>query len=107
MYGSIAQMTAKQGRVDDIKTLTERWGLEHGPNVDGFVASYIFQSDQTPDECWLVAIFENRETYAANANRPEQDAWFQQIRELLDTDPVWHDGEVIYSLLGARPEPTV
>lgn len=107
MYGTVAQMKLKQGRMDEIQALTERWGQEHGPNAEGFVASYVFQMDSNQDECWLVAIFEDRETYISNANRPEQDDWYQQMREHLAEDPVWHDGEIIYSLLGARPEPTV
>lgn len=107
MYGTVAKMRVKQGTAEDVRSMTERWGREQAPNVDGFVASYVFQADQDPNECWLVAIFEDRDSYVANAGRPEQDQWYRQMREHLEDDPEWHDGEVIYSLLGSRPEPTV
>lgn len=104
MYGTIAQMKLKQGRMGEIQALSERWSREHSPKARGFVGTYVFQMDNDPDECWLVALFEDRESYTANANSPEQDAWYQQVRSHLEEDPVWHDGEVIHSLVGSRPE---
>lgn len=106
MYGTVARMRTKPGGLEEIRALSESWGREDAPDVAGFVASYVFQGDQDPNECWLVAIFEDRDSYTANAGRPEQDAWYRQIREHLEEDPVWHDGEIVYSLQGARPEPT-
>ena len=31
----------------------------------------------------------------ANANRPEQDAWYQQLRSNLASDPEWFDGHLL------------
>ena len=33
----------------------------------------------------------------ANADDPEQDKWYQEMRQHLEADPAWHDGEIIYS----------
>jgi heme-degrading monooxygenase HmoA len=93
--------------MDEITRLNQTWEREHAPNIDGFVASYLIQPDRKTDECILIALFEDRETYEANAGSPEQDRWYRQMRELLEDDPAWEDGEVIYSTTGAKPEPTV
>ena len=42
----------------------------------------------------MVAVFESKETYEANANDPAQDAWYRKFRALLTADPEWNDGEV-------------
>jgi hypothetical protein len=45
----------------------------------------------------MVAVFfDSKENYHANANDPEQDKEYRRMRDLLDADPGWHDGEVIH-----------
>jgi quinol monooxygenase YgiN len=107
MFGTVARMRPKAGHIDELMKMNDEWEREHAPNIDGFVASYVMQIERNPEELFLVAIFEDREAYFANANRPEQDRWFQKVREHLESDPTWEDGEVIYSMIGSRPEPTV
>ena len=51
--------------------------------------------DADPGEVFLVAIFESKEAYWANANSPEQDQRFQEFRALMLADPEWHDGEIV------------
>ena len=45
----------------------------------------------------IVVVFENKEAYRANADSPEQDARYQKLRALLEDDPEWNDGEIVYS----------
>ena len=61
----------------------------------GQVARYIYQMDADPGEIFLVAIFESRDAYWANANSPEQNERFMQMRALLLEEPQWHDGEIV------------
>ena len=42
-----------------------------------------------------VAAFDSKDSYRANAEDPEQDAFYQRWRALMDTDPEWNDGEII------------
>jgi hypothetical protein len=42
-----------------------------------------------------VAVFESKEAYWANAQSPEQNARFLQLRALLLDDPQWHDGVIV------------
>lgn len=97
MYGTVARAKVKGGKLPKVLELGESWKRERGPNVAGAIASYWFQSDNDPDEITIVAIFRDRESYHANANDPEQDAWYQQLRPLLDGDTTWNDGTIVLS----------
>ena len=47
-----------------------------------------------------VAVFEDKASYEANADDPEQDKWFGSLRALLTEDPEWEDGEYVAGELG-------
>ncbi|MBK9093643.1 MAG: hypothetical protein IPM84_12905 [Anaerolineae bacterium] len=51
--------------------------------------------DADPGELFLVAVFESKEAYWANAQSPEQSERFMQLRALLLADPEWHDGAIV------------
>lgn len=91
MYGTIAKLITKPGAIEEIKR------MESGRHPAGYIGSYVYQSDQDANELWLVVIFENKETYMANADSPEQDAEFRRLMNYLVTEPEWHDGEIIQS----------
>jgi len=42
-------------------------------------------------------LFESKEAYVANAGSPEQHQRYLRMREMLVSDPEWHDGEIIAS----------
>jgi len=62
--------------------------------VPGFVASYSYRMDADPNDYYLAVVFESKEAYWANAQRPEQDARYRQWLPLLEREPEWHDGEI-------------
>ena len=66
------------------------------PKVKGPVASYVLKSEAKVGEYIMVAVFQDKKTYRANADDPEQDRWFRRVRELLQADPVWEDGDYIF-----------
>ena len=89
MYGTIAKLKVKKGGLEELRKMeTER-------QPKGYVASYAFQSDNDPSEIWMVAIFENKETYMANADSQEQDQEFRKLQQYLSAEPEWHDGEIV------------
>ena len=65
-----------------------RWGI-----VKGALNGYLFELDSDPQDWIMVALLEDKATYEANADDPEQDKWFRQLMENLDGEPQWHDGE--------------
>lgn len=91
MYGTIAKTKVKPGAIDELKRTME--GQEQG---QGAVAVFVYQMDSDPDELYLVAAFDSREAYLANADSPEQHQRYLQMRQWLAADPDWHDGEIIY-----------
>jgi quinol monooxygenase YgiN len=64
----------------------------------GEVASYVYRLDADPSIFYLVTIFESKEAYVANAQRPETDARYQHMRAYFDGEPEWHDGEIVFAL---------
>jgi heme-degrading monooxygenase HmoA len=70
--------------------------------IPGHVATHLYRSDADPREFYLSVLFESREAYEANARSPEQDARYRQLRQLLEADPEWHDGEVVYEQVTAQ-----
>jgi len=93
MYGTVARFRVRPGMEDRLQEL-ER---EQGPAVPGMVFQHVYQMDTDPRELYLVVAFESREAYRANATSPEQNERYQQYRELLETEPEWHDGEIVFS----------
>lgn len=90
MYGTIAKVRVKEGKIAEFQSLLEDLGAGVGQ-----IARYVYQMDADPRELWLVAVFASREAYWANAHSPEQHERFSQVRLLLEGDPEWHDGEII------------
>jgi quinol monooxygenase YgiN len=95
MYGTVAHVRLKQGQEKALLELMDEWNRDYRPNVKGGLASYVYKKDADPNEFILVAVFEDKKTYVANADSPEQSNWFQKFRALLESDPVWEDGEII------------
>ena len=94
MYGTIARLKVKPDSIEALQRLTASYDdLE----VPGFVGTHVYQMDADVTEYYLVVLFEDRDTYRKNADDPAQDRRYREMRELLDKDPEWHDGEVVWS----------
>ncbi|TMG08869.1 MAG: hypothetical protein E6I02_02340 [Chloroflexi bacterium] len=93
MYGSVYRIRPKAGKEQEIIGLMEEWERERRPKVKGAVGGMMFKLDN--GGLMGVAVFDSKESYRANAADPEQDAFYQRWRALMDADPEWNDGEVI------------
>lgn len=93
MYGTIARMRIKPGMEERFKEL-ETGDAEELP---GFLFSHMYRMDSGSNEYFLVVGFQDKETYRRNAESPEQHQRYLQYRELLEEEPEWHDGEVVFS----------
>jgi quinol monooxygenase YgiN len=94
MYGTVARMRPKAGHEQALIDFSREWNRERKPKVKGAVGAYVLRPDNKPNELILMAIFEDRQTYRANADDPEQDRWYRRMREHLEADPAWEDGEI-------------
>ena len=61
-------------------------------SVPGSRGAYVLQEPN--GDVWVMAIFDSEELYRKNAADPAQDRWYRQLREMLEADPEWHDGEI-------------
>lgn len=95
MYGTIALLHARAGHEDALLEVMENWWGERVGAVDGAVSSEVRQSDQDPSRFFMIVTFKSREQYVANANHPDQDAWYRRLVEHLTEDPQWLDGGIV------------
>jgi heme-degrading monooxygenase HmoA len=91
MYGTIAKIKVKPGFAEAIE---EQMNPD---NPDGFIATYALQADSDPNEFWLVAIFEDEDSYRANAERPETNAQYERLAAWFTAEPEWHDGQIVFN----------
>ncbi|MEX2236948.1 MAG: hypothetical protein WEB00_05350 [Dehalococcoidia bacterium] len=89
VYGTMARMRVKDGKFDQLMAQSR----EDGQQIEGS-DWHILRLDSDANEVILFVVFESKEAYRANANSPEQDARYRRMRELLEKDPEWHDGEI-------------
>ena len=90
MYGTIARMKIDPSKLQELIEVGQRMGT-----APGQVAGYVYRMDADPGEMFLVAVFESKDAYWANAQSPEQHLRFMELRALLLEDPEWHDGEIV------------
>jgi heme-degrading monooxygenase HmoA len=93
MYGTVAFLRFKPGMDRRVQEVFSDLQAE---NIPGLVFEQVYRSDADPKVYVMVVGFTSREDYRANAASPEQHARYLALRELLATDPDWHDGEIVY-----------
>ena len=94
MFGTVFRMRPKPGMETAIEELFRREEKERGMPT-GFVTGYLFRSRSHPREMIGVAVFDTEDNYWKNAKDPDQDRWYRQLRDLLEADPEWNDGDVL------------
>jgi len=95
MYGTVARMKFKPGMAQKFTEMIEQQE-DQGRTRPGSVGIYVYQMDKDPNEFYMTVIFENKEAYVANANSPEQHEQYLQYMQFLESEPEWHDGEIVW-----------
>lgn len=94
MYGTVAKMRVKDGAQEAFLRVTEE---VEGVAVPGVVAVYVYQMEADSREYYMVVLFDSKESYFNNANSPEQHQRFLKLMTVLESEPEWHDGTVVYA----------
>lgn len=94
MYGTIARLKLKAGKEAEFVTLGKQ---EDDIRIPGHLGEFIYRMDDDSNEYYMAVIFDSKESYHANANSPEQNSRYEQMVALLESDPEWHDGEIVHS----------
>ena len=98
MFGSMYRMHPKPGQELTIADHFRRWERERRPAAGGAVAGYLFRPMSSPDELIGFAVFDSESSYRTNAGDPAQDQWYRDLRQMLEADPEWQDGDILVAL---------
>ena len=79
MYGTIFNLEVKEGCEQELIASLDK--LENPP---GAVAFFLMKPDKMRSDLVGVAVFESREAYVKNANRPEQHENFTNMIKLIN-----------------------
>lgn len=93
MYGTVARMKIKDGKVDEF---IANMNQAQSTPTEGYMGEIIYKMDNNPNEIMLCVFFKDKAAYQKNANSPEMNKEYEQYRAMLDADPEWNDGEVIH-----------
>ena len=95
MYGTVARMKVKPGKIDELIAFSKEFAGRHRPK--GYLGENIYRLDSDPNQVMMAVVFQDKGSYQANANDPEMAKQYQRYRALLEADPEWNDGEIIFS----------
>ena len=90
MYGTVFTMKVKKGHGEE---LINAIGADEYP--PGMVCWFLLDPDNSSESMTGIAVFKDRESYIANANRPEQHEQYMKIVEHIEGEPDWTDGEIV------------
>ena len=92
MYGTVARFRLKPGGEAQFKAIMDEF--DQNP-PQGFIREYLYRLDADSNAYLMVAVFQDRQTYTANASSQWMDALYRRFRALMEGDPEWNDGEII------------
>jgi quinol monooxygenase YgiN len=89
MYGTVARMRVRPENREKLEAVFR----DQDRSIKGHMGTYVLMQNDS-DDVWVMAIFEDRGTYDANADDPAQHEQYERYRALLEEEPEWHDGEI-------------
>ena len=102
MWGTIARMRVRPDVPEEY--LQGQLRAFNTDRMSGWVSTTFYRSDDDPQELWLVAMFEDKESYRANAESSAQHSVYLTLRACLEDDPEWHDVAEFVSMGSMRPD---
>jgi len=92
MYGTIAKLKLKEGKLKELK---KHMDVEIR-DIPGIEDMYVYQMDQDPSELYMVVIFSSQADYIKHAESEKSNRQYLKLMKLLETEPEWHDGDLIF-----------
>src|SRR2546423_14708907 len=96
MYGTLMRARVKPGSHDEVAAV-----MNEGRSAKGFKVAYVLFPDEHQNEVAAAVIFEDEESYRANAHDPATEEWYGRLRALLEDRPEGLGGAPV----GAAPPP--
>ena len=93
MYGTTARMRLTPG--SEAMFRAHLGALQAYP-TEGWICTTYSHSSADPLDVWLSVVYDSEESYRAAAESISQHALYIRLRSVLEADPEFHDGEVLY-----------
>jgi hypothetical protein len=91
MYGSV-MIGRLAAPIEKVEAVSKAWERGKGASTPGFLESVVLEADDGKTVV-VGARFEDKATYLALADDPDQDRWWrEEMAPLLDGEPQWIDG---------------
>ena len=94
-FGTVYRMKVKPDRVEDFLALNDEWDRTSKPKLPKGGGFVLFRLESDPTTFMGAAFAPSKTDYFTLADDPEQDKWYQRLRECLESDPEWNDGEIV------------
>ena len=98
MYGTVARLRPIPGHEQAVLEYVEHWARVRKPTIPGALGGFVYRLDDDPRTLLLTVIFEDRQSYRANAESTAMDADYRRLRSLMVESPIWEDGEIVGQL---------
>jgi quinol monooxygenase YgiN len=90
-------MTVQATSPEPLAALVEGWHREQAGVAPGYRAARVLADRDRPGRFLLEVDFSSEEEATENNDRPETQAWAQQLQGLAQDTPEYHNYEVAYS----------
>jgi hypothetical protein len=88
-------MQVKDGQVGHLNALMSDRGGDEALKAKGWEMSCVGVSKSNPNEVMGCVVWDTSDRYYANAESPEQNALYEELRALLASEPEWFDCDVL------------
>jgi hypothetical protein len=89
------RMKIQPGKVNEIMKIMASDDDVERIKKAGWQMTVVGTRKDNPDEVWGMVTWDSSDRYYKNAESPEQDRDYQQMRTLLAADPEWFDCDVV------------
>ena len=96
MWGTLAKMRMRPDVPHEYLMAQAR--ALNTARMPGWLFTTFFRSDTDPLDYWMVAMFESREAYRANAESSAQNAVYEMMLACLEGPPQWNDVDEVLTI---------
>ncbi len=93
MYGTIAKLMVRTGKIEE---LVNHMNVEY-KNIPGAIEILMYQMDEDASSVYITVVFSDKKAYIKNSESPESNVRYEKMMEYLESEPEWHDGQIIFS----------
>ncbi|MEK7248438.1 MAG: hypothetical protein AAB092_08205 [Chloroflexota bacterium] len=89
------KMKVQPGKAGEIQKIMSSAQDQERIKAAGWQLTVVGTRKDNPDEIWGMVTWDTSDRYYKNAESPDQDKDYQQMRALLTADPEWFDCDVV------------